>query len=148
MYLCAQGYDGEDKAYIATQGPLPNTVQDFWLMVWGEGVPVIVMITRIVETGKCKCEPYIPKEHQDEGDSPPDSPLMNQSIGGEGSSGKYGDITVTVERLIPRDGYSVRELRVQVSLRQVISFYLYVPPCYVCKTSKSLHAFREVMKLV
>ncbi|XP_034233753.1 tyrosine-protein phosphatase non-receptor type 5-like [Thrips palmi] len=108
-----RGYDGEDKAYIATQGPLPNTIADFWLMVWGEGVPVIVMITRFVETCKCKCEPYIPMNPQDDGDSPPDSPSMAQSLGGPGSTEKYGEVTVTVEKVSPRDGYVVRELRVQ-----------------------------------
>ncbi|XP_052121379.1 tyrosine-protein phosphatase non-receptor type 5 isoform X2 [Frankliniella occidentalis] len=109
-----RGYDGEDKAYIATQGPLPNTIIDFWLMVWGEGVSVIVMITRFVETCKCKCEPYIPMNpQQEDGESPPDSPSMSQSLGGPGSIGKYGDITVSVEKVLPRDGYVVRELRVQ-----------------------------------
>ncbi|KAJ1520575.1 hypothetical protein ONE63_003687 [Megalurothrips usitatus] len=109
-----RGYDGEDKAYIATQGPLPNTITDFWLMVWGEGVPVIVMITRFIETCKCKCEPYIPMDPSlNDGDSPPDSPCVTTSLGGPGSAGKYGDITVTVEKVAPRDGYVVRELKVQ-----------------------------------
>lgn len=85
-------------------------------MVWGEGVPVIVMITRFVETCKCKCEPYIPMNPQDDGDSPPDSPSMTQSLGGPGSTEKYGEITVSVDKVSPRDGYVVRELRVQVSL--------------------------------
>ena len=36
-----QGYGGQDKAYIATQGPMPNTVSDFWEMVWQEEAPLI-----------------------------------------------------------------------------------------------------------
>uniref|UniRef100_A0A673A7L0 protein-tyrosine-phosphatase n=1 Tax=Sphaeramia orbicularis TaxID=375764 RepID=A0A673A7L0_9TELE len=44
-----RGYLGDDKAYIATQGPMVNTVNDFWQMAWQEESPVIVMITKLKE---------------------------------------------------------------------------------------------------
>ncbi|XP_065538909.1 tyrosine-protein phosphatase non-receptor type 5 isoform X5 [Lathamus discolor] len=44
-----RGYGGEEKVYIATQGPIVNTVSDFWRMVWQERSPIIVMITNIEE---------------------------------------------------------------------------------------------------
>lgn len=44
-----QGYGGEEKVYIATQGPIVSTVADFWRMVWQEHAPIIVMITNIEE---------------------------------------------------------------------------------------------------
>lgn len=40
------------KGYIATQGALPNTVVDFWRMVWQENCRTIVMTTKEVERGK------------------------------------------------------------------------------------------------
>uniref|UniRef100_A0A8C0BDB1 protein-tyrosine-phosphatase n=1 Tax=Buteo japonicus TaxID=224669 RepID=A0A8C0BDB1_9AVES len=47
---CArQGYAGRPREYIATQGPMLNTVTDFWEMVWQEEVPLIVMITKLQE---------------------------------------------------------------------------------------------------
>lgn len=44
--------DGPKKFYIATQGCLPNTVADFWWMVWQENTRVIVMTTKEIERGK------------------------------------------------------------------------------------------------
>uniref|UniRef100_A0A8V1A5N1 protein-tyrosine-phosphatase n=1 Tax=Gallus gallus TaxID=9031 RepID=A0A8V1A5N1_CHICK len=55
------GYGGEEKVYIATQGPIVNTVSDFWRMVWQERSPIIVMITNIEEMNE-KCTEYWPEE--------------------------------------------------------------------------------------
>uniref|UniRef100_A0A3Q1BJD3 protein-tyrosine-phosphatase n=1 Tax=Amphiprion ocellaris TaxID=80972 RepID=A0A3Q1BJD3_AMPOC len=54
-----KGMDGPE-AYIATQGPLPNTVIDFWRMNWEYNVAVIVMACREFEMGRKKCERYFP----------------------------------------------------------------------------------------
>ncbi|KAJ2710750.1 tyrosine protein phosphatase 1 [Coemansia spiralis] len=46
--------------YIATQGPLPHSIADFWRMVWEQRVPAIVMLARTSEAGRRKCEAYWP----------------------------------------------------------------------------------------
>ncbi|KAM7378584.1 hypothetical protein PAMA_013474 [Pampus argenteus] len=56
-----RGYLGDEKAYIATQGPMVNTVNDFWLMAWQEEAPVIVMITKLKEKNE-KCVLYWPEK--------------------------------------------------------------------------------------
>uniref|UniRef100_A0AAX7UU20 protein-tyrosine-phosphatase n=1 Tax=Astatotilapia calliptera TaxID=8154 RepID=A0AAX7UU20_ASTCA len=53
----------DQKVYIATQGCLATTVNDFWQMVWQERTSVIVMTTREVEKGRNKCVPYWPELH-------------------------------------------------------------------------------------
>ncbi|XP_072010068.1 receptor-type tyrosine-protein phosphatase N2 [Engystomops pustulosus] len=55
-------HDPRNPAYIATQGPLPSTVADFWQMVWENGCVVIVMLTSLAENGVKQCYHYWPDE--------------------------------------------------------------------------------------
>ncbi|OCT75509.1 receptor-type tyrosine-protein phosphatase N2-like [Xenopus laevis] len=55
-------HDPRNPAYIATQGPLPATVADFWQMVWENGCVVIVMLTSLTENGVKQCYHYWPDE--------------------------------------------------------------------------------------
>ncbi|XP_054432511.1 tyrosine-protein phosphatase non-receptor type 7 [Pteronotus mesoamericanus] len=84
-----RGHNGQEKAYIATQGPMPNTVPDFWEMVWQEGVSLIVMLTQLRE-GKEKCVHYWPTD--------------------EGTYGPFR-LRVQEERELPE--YTVRRLTIQ-----------------------------------
>ncbi|XP_046742073.1 receptor-type tyrosine-protein phosphatase epsilon-like [Diprion similis] len=77
-YINASYVEGLDKekCYIAAQGPKPETVEDFWRMIWQEESLVICMLANVVESEKIKCSQYWPEF---------------------GSRETYGDITVFIE---------------------------------------------------
>ena len=88
------GYKNEPKSFIAAQGPMSNTIGDFWLMIWNENVSCIVMITKLIERNKNKCELYLPED-------------TLQSV-------EYDDIIITVKQINYYQDYEVRQLVVQV----------------------------------
>ncbi|XP_073788622.1 receptor-type tyrosine-protein phosphatase S isoform X5 [Danio rerio] len=66
-YINANYIDGYRKqnAYIATQGPLPETFADFWRMVWEQRAATVVMMTRLEEKSRVKCDQYWPSRGTD-----------------------------------------------------------------------------------
>ncbi|XP_030329098.1 tyrosine-protein phosphatase non-receptor type 7 isoform X2 [Strigops habroptila] len=84
------GYAGRPREYIATQGPMLNTVTDFWEMVWQEEVPLIVMITELQEH-KEKCVHYWPQKE-----------------------GTYGPFTIRVQGESECVEYMVRDVSIQL----------------------------------
>ncbi|XP_054836818.1 tyrosine-protein phosphatase non-receptor type 7 [Eublepharis macularius] len=85
-----RGYDGQEKAYIATQGPMLNTVNDFWTMVWQEQVPLIVMLTKLKEE-KEKCIRYWPE-----------------------TEATYGPLIIRVHGTCECEEYTIRDIGLQL----------------------------------
>uniref|UniRef100_A0A673N0J4 protein-tyrosine-phosphatase n=1 Tax=Sinocyclocheilus rhinocerous TaxID=307959 RepID=A0A673N0J4_9TELE len=81
-----RGYLRDERAFIATQGPMINTVNDFWQMVWQEDCPVIIMITKLKEKNE-KCVLYWPEKR-----------------------GIYGRVEVFVNNVKECDHYIIRSL--------------------------------------
>ncbi|XP_041894289.1 receptor-type tyrosine-protein phosphatase eta isoform X3 [Corvus kubaryi] len=86
------GYNSK-KAFIAAQGPLPNTIDDFWRMIWEKSIYSIVMLTKCMEQARTKCEQYWP-------DKQPKS---------------YGDIIVTMVSEVVLPEWTIRDFTVEKS---------------------------------
>ncbi|KAL2093754.1 hypothetical protein ACEWY4_011066 [Coilia grayii] len=56
-YLCP-------NEFIATQGPLPGTVADFWRMIWETRTKTIAMLTQCFEKGRIRCHQYWPEDNK------------------------------------------------------------------------------------
>ncbi|XP_036068129.1 receptor-type tyrosine-protein phosphatase beta isoform X3 [Oryzias melastigma] len=96
------------REYIATQGPLPGTKDDFWKMVWEQNVHNVVMVTQCVEKGRVKCDHYWPFDQD---------PLY------------YGDLIVQMlsESVLPE--WTIREFRIcseeQLSFSRLVRQFHY-----------------------
>ncbi|KAF6731746.1 Receptor-type tyrosine-protein phosphatase alpha [Oryzias melastigma] len=91
-YVNASFIDGyrQKDAYIASQGPLQHTMEDFWRMIWEWRSCSIVMLTELEERGQEKCAQYWP---------------------GDGAV-VYGDLSIELKREEENESYTVRDLLV------------------------------------
>ncbi|EYC21500.1 hypothetical protein Y032_0019g3860 [Ancylostoma ceylanicum] len=53
------------RNYILAQGPLENTCNDFWQMVWEQNVPAVIMLNKLMESGRHKCATYFPTKSEE-----------------------------------------------------------------------------------
>ncbi|KAM9569680.1 LOW QUALITY PROTEIN: receptor-type tyrosine-protein phosphatase beta-like [Salvelinus alpinus] len=119
------------REYIATQGPLPGTKDDFWKMVWEQNVHNVVMVTQCVEKGRVKCDHYWPFDQD---------PLY------------YGDLIVQMlsESVLPE--WTIREFKIcsedQLNYSRVVRQFHYTvwPDHGVPETTQSLIQFVRTVR--
>ncbi|VDN01311.1 unnamed protein product [Thelazia callipaeda] len=61
-YHASYVHINENLVFICAQGPLPNTIEDFWSLIIQEGSKVIVQLCQWQEDGKNQCTEYFPKD--------------------------------------------------------------------------------------
>ncbi|XP_067906520.1 receptor-type tyrosine-protein phosphatase beta isoform X2 [Heterodontus francisci] len=119
------------REYIATQGPLPGTKDDFWKMVWEQNVHNIVMVTQCVEKGRVKCDHYWPFDHD---------------------ALYYGDLIVQMlsESVLPE--WTIREFKIcdedQLDCARIVRHFHYTvwPDHGVPETAQSLIQFVRTVR--
>ncbi|XP_052619297.1 receptor-type tyrosine-protein phosphatase H [Peromyscus californicus insignis] len=118
------------KEFIATQGPLPHTVGDFWRLVWEQQSHTLVMLTNCMESGRVKCEHYWPLDAQ---------PCT------------HGQLQVTVVNEDVKENWTVRDLQLfHVGEKQSLFVrqfhYLTWPDHGVPYSPEPLLAFQKVLR--
>ena len=58
--LCHDYSKYDNINFLATQGPLPETLEQQWQAIYENDVDIIVMLTNLIEGGNEKCEQYWP----------------------------------------------------------------------------------------
>nr|XP_019957680.1 PREDICTED: receptor-type tyrosine-protein phosphatase eta-like [Paralichthys olivaceus] len=121
------GYNSR-KEFIAAQGPLPITVNEFWRMIWEKNAQTLVMLTRCNEQGRVKCEQYW----------------------GYGTK-HFENITVTTTSDIPLEDWTIREFDVKnlktAETRSVRQFHFTAWPDHgVPQTTELLINFRHLVR--
>ncbi|XP_046561103.1 receptor-type tyrosine-protein phosphatase T-like [Haliotis rubra] len=121
------GHNGTPK-YIATQGPRPVTVADFWRTVWQEKVEQIVMLTRLMEKNKKKCEHYWPDVNQHQ---------------------TYGNVKVTNKAVVSRADYTISTFLVtQATDERTVTHYHFTSwPDHGVPSPPALVNFWRLVKL-
>jgi len=130
-YINASFIRGETpgtETYICAQGPLENTVVDFWRMVWEQDCNVIVMLTKDVEGEKIKCFRYWP----------------------DGQSLQYGRLRVSLLSEDPSPELIIRTFTLedtQTGVGRTVIHYQYVSwPDHAIPVSTT--AFLELIRIV
>ncbi len=52
---------GQSNQFIATQGPIEQTSESFWRMVWLEKASAVIMLCGLEEHGRVACHVYYPE---------------------------------------------------------------------------------------
>ncbi|XP_050970837.1 LOW QUALITY PROTEIN: receptor-type tyrosine-protein phosphatase eta [Labeo rohita] len=121
------GYTSK-KEFIAAQGPLPCTVNDFWRLIWEKNVHTIVMLTKCNEQGRVKCEEYWPAETK-----------------------HFNNLIVTTISEIPLEDWTLRDFEVKnvktAETRSVRHFHFTAWPDHgVPETTELLINFRHLVR--
>ncbi|XP_065834681.1 receptor-type tyrosine-protein phosphatase S-like isoform X3 [Oscarella lobularis] len=128
-YINASYVDGYRRrdAFIVTQGPLKNTVDDFWKMVWEQNTFSIVNLTQLVEDEEEMCCQYWPPKS---------------------GSAQYGPYRVEIQKETPCGSYVIRKMKISKGpqIRTVCQFHFTAWPDKECPQS-STHILDMMMQV-
>lgn len=121
-----QGHEYTKNSYIATQGPLQNTIYDFWMMIRQNitdflsqkpdispdvAIQKIVMLTNFIENNRQKCEKYFPLELNEE--LTITSPELTDTSFFSETEPTKRSFVIKNSGLVKKAGYTIRKLTVK-----------------------------------
>ncbi|XP_057895997.1 receptor-type tyrosine-protein phosphatase V-like, partial [Melospiza georgiana] len=123
------GYTSQQE-FIATQGPLKKTIEDFWRLVWEQNVCNIIMLTVCMENGRVLCDHYWPSES---------APVS------------YGQVRVHLLMQSSSEEWTVREFKLwheALGAERFVSHLHYTawPDHGIPESTTSIMAFRELVQ--
>ncbi|XP_050841066.1 receptor-type tyrosine-protein phosphatase V-like isoform X2 [Serinus canaria] len=123
------GYTSQQE-FIATQGPLKKTIEDFWRLVWEQNVCNIIMLTVCMENGRVLCDHYWPSES---------APVS------------YGQVRVHLLMQSSSEEWTVREFKLWhegLGAERFVSHLHYTawPDHGIPESTTSIMAFRELVQ--
>uniref|UniRef100_A0A663LTF1 Protein tyrosine phosphatase receptor type N n=1 Tax=Athene cunicularia TaxID=194338 RepID=A0A663LTF1_ATHCN len=121
----AQGYTSQQE-FIATQGPLKKTIEDFWRLVWEQNVCNIIMLTVCMENGRVLCDHYWPSES---------APVS------------YGQVRVHLLMQSSSEEWTMREFKLWHAERHVSHLHYTAWPDHgIPESTTSIMTFRELVR--
>nr|XP_009665641.1 PREDICTED: receptor-type tyrosine-protein phosphatase V-like isoform X3 [Struthio camelus australis] len=123
------GYTSQQE-FIATQGPLKKTIEDFWRLVWEQNVCNIIMLTVCMENGRVLCDHYWPSES---------------------ASVSYGQVQVHLLKQSSSEEWTMREFKLWhegLQAERHVSHLHYTawPDHGIPESTTSIMAFRELVR--
>ncbi|XP_062450972.1 receptor-type tyrosine-protein phosphatase V-like isoform X6 [Rhea pennata] len=123
------GYTSQQE-FIATQGPLKKTIEDFWRLVWEQNVCNIIMLTVCMENGRVLCDHYWPSES---------APVS------------YGQVQVHLLKQSSSEEWTMREFKLWhegLQAERHVSHLHYTawPDHGIPESTTSIMAFRELVR--
>ncbi|KAL4473957.1 hypothetical protein ABPG72_000319 [Tetrahymena utriculariae] len=125
------------KIFIATQGPMKNTIANFWKMVWYSDVKSVVMLCRLIEQERVECDQYWP-DNQDE----QRQPLY------------IGQFTINIEDEQIKDKLIIRKLNIskeeddQIKTKIVIQYHWLGWPDHGVPDDDSYETLEEIIDIM
>ncbi|XP_062132139.1 receptor-type tyrosine-protein phosphatase kappa isoform X1 [Drosophila sulfurigaster albostrigata] len=124
------------NAYIVTQGPVEETVNAYWRMVWQENISAIVMLTKTFDFAKVMCVQYWPPNME-----------VHET---------YGDIHINIVREEQLANFHIRTFRLYkkgeqgevTDERLILQFHYTEWYSHSCPFSNALLEFRRRVRLV
>ncbi|NXG41130.1 PTPRV phosphatase, partial [Psilopogon haemacephalus] len=123
------GYKSQQE-FIATQGPLKKTIDDFWRLVWEQNVCNVIMLTVCMENGRVLCDHYWPSEA---------SPVC------------YGQVQVHLLQQSSAEEWTLRQFKLcheGLQAERLLSHLHYTawPDHGIPESTASILAFRELVR--